>query len=822
MKLIPYIHRINIYFVVIVLAPLILLSPVILSGKALFWGTPILQFVPWRYLAWESIRAGQLPLWNPYVGMGAPLLANYQSAIFYPLNWFPNLLSLVGGVSWFVWGQTLVVAFHLIWAGLGMAILSRRLGLHGLGQTVSGLAFCLSGYLVSRAGFFSINAAVAWLPWILYYCLPNAGENLPELIFKKQTLKLILVLFLQILAGHAQTLWYSLSFAFIWTTFFAIEMSYSHNIFVENGRNYRNLINRIQDVIFHLSRLTFAVVLAFLLASIQVIPTIEYLANSQRALSVDLNTVMTYSFWPWRLLTLIEPNIFGSPVEGNYWGYGNYWEDALYFGILPFVAFLGCFLQKKKVKIDVIKDHKGRPKQRLFNFLLIMIIISLLIAWGKHAPLFPFLYRYIPTFNMFQAPTRISIWAELSFALIAGFGIEAWRRPTHKGLYWSRLATAGAFAIALGAGLTWVLLGSVPSTFISATTKAGILGGGVGLLYLFAPVNCSGLTLEVTQKNKIYRMNSLWGKIVIGFVMLDLLWFGWGLNPGEKTELFNPNWRANSKIRNMLDVGRVYLPPTDEYELMYSRFMRFDTFRAVKDWSTLRSALLPNVNILDHIRSVNNYDPIVPSRYAIWMDRLSSEGNTYNNIYYERLLNLSGIRIVEKVVSSNEKMESFLWVQNNNRFRWVPCAIFVENSDAAIDYLTQKNIDVNTNVVIETTKVSNNPECNPELASIKYENVQIDLISDQPNILHLIVNAPRSGLLVISDTWYPGWQVSVNGLSKEILHGNYLFRAILLEPGKNDVIFSYFPKSFLYGCFISLLGTFFVATLYLWKKDRVI
>jgi uncharacterized membrane protein YfhO len=118
--------------------------------------------------------------------------------------------------------------------------------------------------------------------------------------------------------------------------------------------------------------------------------------------------------------------------------------------------------------------------------------------------------------------------------------------------------------------------------------------------------------------------------------------------------------------------------------------------------------------------------------------------------------------------------------------------------------------------------VSNNQECNPELASIKYENVQIDLISDQPNILHLIVNAPRSGLLVISDTWYPGWQVSVNGLSKEILHGNYLFRAILLEPGKNDVIFSYFPKSFLYGCFISLLGTFFVATLYLWKKDRVI
>ena len=36
---------------------------------------PILQFIPWRYLAWQMLSNGHLPLWNPLSGMGAPLLA---------------------------------------------------------------------------------------------------------------------------------------------------------------------------------------------------------------------------------------------------------------------------------------------------------------------------------------------------------------------------------------------------------------------------------------------------------------------------------------------------------------------------------------------------------------------------------------------------------------------------------------------------------------------------------------------------------------------------------------------------------------------------
>ena len=87
----------------------------LIRGRALFWGTPLLQFTPWHTAAKEIALSGHLPLWNPWLGMGAPLFANYQSALLYPPNW----LLLATDVAW---GQTLLVLLHLMWAGFGMAL----------------------------------------------------------------------------------------------------------------------------------------------------------------------------------------------------------------------------------------------------------------------------------------------------------------------------------------------------------------------------------------------------------------------------------------------------------------------------------------------------------------------------------------------------------------------------------------------------------------------------------------------------------------------------------------------------------------------------
>src|SRR5512138_3577951 len=103
-------HAILRDYFIILLAPLLLLGPILARGQVLFWGTPALQFVPWWVYAWECLRQGVLPLWNPLNGFGAPLLANYQLAFFYPPNWILLLLAALGGeqnsAALVAWGYT--------------------------------------------------------------------------------------------------------------------------------------------------------------------------------------------------------------------------------------------------------------------------------------------------------------------------------------------------------------------------------------------------------------------------------------------------------------------------------------------------------------------------------------------------------------------------------------------------------------------------------------------------------------------------------------------------------------------------------------------
>ena len=124
----------------LLLCPFILLAPVWLAGNALYWGTPSSQFIPWWWQAWQTISAGEWPLWNPLLGMGAPLLANYQSALFYPPHWIYFGLAALGGLPLMAWGMAFIVSLHLAWAGWGMGLLVKRLGKSELAQTVARVA----------------------------------------------------------------------------------------------------------------------------------------------------------------------------------------------------------------------------------------------------------------------------------------------------------------------------------------------------------------------------------------------------------------------------------------------------------------------------------------------------------------------------------------------------------------------------------------------------------------------------------------------------------------------------------------------------------
>ncbi len=722
-----------------------LFGPMLARGAVLFWGTPLLQFVPWRTAALRALASGHLPLWNPLLGMGAPLLANYQVGVFYPAH---VLLAVFGPE----WGDGLLVMLHLVWAGWGMVALTRRLGLGPAAQTVAGAAFSLSGYLVARAGFLSINAAAAWLPWGVW-----AADGLGQAAahsgrprsFAGAVARLGLILGLQFLAGHAQTAAYSLVVVAGWSI----------------GRAFAE--GRGRAAVRAVAGMAAAGLLGVCLAAIQLVPTAEYLAESAREGGVDPAFAMTYSFWPWRLLGFLMPNILGSPVRGDYWGYGNYWEDAVYLGVLPLVVAL----------VVAARALIGRgDRAALGRALLGLAAASTLFALGRNTPIFPFLFRWVPGFDLFQAPARWMILAVFSLTLLAALGIDAWRPPVGRGLYWTRLSTAGAGAIAVMAIASRSLLSDLQPTFAPAFAQAGILLTGVGLLAL--------LKERLTDR--------LWTTAVCALVLVDLVVAGWGLNPSTDWRLY----AGSSRLAAQVDADhRVYMAAELEYDLKFEHFFRFDRYDSGLDWRVVRDSGVPNVAVLDGIASANNFDPLLPGRFVTWMEaleRLPASGRTI-------LLQLMDVGAVGEATAGLPQV-TYVRLAGASRVRLVGEARWAASADEALRMTMAGGYDPDAAVVLEGEPVlplSANPG-----------ETSLDIVAGaDPNQVTIRATSDGGGWLVLSDTWYPGWVALVDGEPVPVYRADYLFRAVPIPAGEHIIVFAYRPASFTFGAILSLVTT---------------
>ncbi len=802
----------------VILLPLILFAPTLFGGRALYWGIPGLQFIPWRAYAWESLRQGLMPLWNNLNGMGAPLLANYQLALFYPPSWIAYLFTAFGGTPWMAWSHTLLVALHLILSGWGMARLAKSFGLGVLSQTVSALAFSLGGFVVARAGFFSMVWTAAWLPWVLLsagkIAAPGKTASERKLLFP---LSLPILLALMLLAGHAQWSWYTLLLAAAWV--------------LVGGWSEAGFRRGLSALL----RFGAAGLVAGLLSAVQLLPTAQYMLLSQRSANLDFNTLMSYSFWPWRFITLLAPDFFGNPGLGDYWGFANYWEDGIYIGLLPLLLAISTlrFLGRRPFPHSRLSKRKT-----LVRFLWVVVGLSFLLALGQNTPVFLFLYRYVPTFDLFNAPARYLIWAGFALPLLAGFGIETWRAPTGRGLYWMRLATAGGLAVTLGAFAGWSFMGEVSPSFVRATALAGVWALGTGLLTLFIPEDLSSPLPQPSRSKPSKRREpqagrfrfgpkawepelskkkpalqstagwrSAWPILVVLWVSFDLLLAGWALNPGIDRSFFAA--RPSSLARE-LDGARVFLSYQDDYDLKYRRFLRFSDFRPIEASTNIREVDLPNLNLLDQVASANNFDPMVPERYANWMSRL-------NNLPPEQqlpLLALMGVGIQERMDVSEPLGVRFDPVEGAARFRWYACAEPAASAQEAL----QKTIDwvagggLPDRVVIEGDLL----ETDPEACRSKSGNAQVTILDEGPSWLRLKLNAPDEGWLLVADTYDPGWQAtlaeggSTTPHSTTIYPAYSVFRGIAIQKGETILEMRYRPVVFSVGVWISGFTWLFV------------
>lgn len=767
-------------FLPVVLAPFILFAWPLFNGRTLFWGLPALQFIPWQAYAWQQISQGIFPLWNPLLGLGAPLMANYQLALFYPPTWLGYVSALIGGTPALAWAQTLLVPLHLAWAGIGMVLLMRRMGGNPLAQTISGLCFAMSGYFIARTGFYTMIWAGAWLPWVVWsaseIAMPVRGS---VALRKKFSFAFILCLTSQLLAGHAQITWYTILITVLWV--------FSGG-WINGG--WKNGVKKTMILLYH-------GIIAASLAAIQLIPTAEYLISSQRSTAVDYELGSTYSFWPWRLLTLLAPNLFGNPGTANYWGYASFWEDAIYIGLLPLILAVTTLFK-------IWRNQSQNPFQPFIRLAWVTAVASLLLALGNNTPVFPFLYKYIPTFGLFNAPARWLIWLVFMFSLLAGIGSMSWSRPIGRELKKFRRLTVASLAVTLGAVITWVILRAIKITFIEATALMGVWATGICLL-----------TLKKPSETDSAKPRVIWEWAVIGWLMLDLLWANWALQPTVPANLFSENFDNNVISQTS---GRVVMDARLEYDIKFRRFFRFSDYTPIEDWQNLRLIALPNINLISHkqFQYVNNFDPLLQEGYASWMEWLAGSPASVRDQLYQ-LMNVS-VEIERDIYNPLGVIAKP--INGHQRIRWYSCADLLTDKTAVWKSLQEADINSDQTVLfrkvfLEANNTTLNTGCSTETMATW------NIVEDAPGTLSLNIQASGSGYLFLSDSWYPGWTAWVDEVETPIFKADVLFRAVPVENGLHTIKLEYRPNSFYLGGAVTLLGLFFMVLIFLFSKHRV-
>jgi hypothetical protein len=122
---------------------------------------------------------------------------------------------------------------------------------------------------------------------------------------------------------------------------------------------------------------------------------------------------------------------------------------------------------------------------------------------------------------------------------------------------------------------------------------------------------------------------------------------------------------------------------------------------------------------------------------------------------------------------------------------------------AVIRRLKDSSFDLSKKAVIEVNIPKNEFIQYAPLTGHREENVVINLYS--PERIKLLARLERPGVMVLSDSIYPGWRVYVDGIRKPILTTNLMMRGVFLESGEHQVEFIFQPDLFYFGLVLSLV-----------------
>ncbi len=362
-----------------------------LGRQTLGYGDILSQCFPTQLYAYELLRSGAMPLWQPHLYAGMPLFARWQQGLLDPIH-----LLYLGGVT--ARALTLDQELSFIIALLATFAFARSLELNRSASIFAAAIYALNSFAVARSIYPGQTRILALIPLVLL-CI----ERLHRQGRWRDAAWGALVVAWQLFAGHPQPFAYAALLAFGYVAFRG---------FCE-GEPGRGDQSARRGRFFRQCAAVYALGIA--LAAIQILPAWELSRVSvRRQPSFDFFTWQ--SLHPLSLLNTLFPFFHGQGsgiYHLSYWG--SYWthnEGQFYLGLLALV--LTC------ASVYALWGKRGGQ----IKFWGTVALLGALCALGKYVwPLAWLLYR-VPLLNSFRSPNRHWMEVTLAVALLAGFAID--------------------------------------------------------------------------------------------------------------------------------------------------------------------------------------------------------------------------------------------------------------------------------------------------------------------------------------------------------------------------------------------------------------
>lgn len=703
---------------------------------------PIQQYLPWRIYAVSSVRAGLIPLWNSYAFCGTPFLANLQSTVLYPLN---AIFLLTGARH----GFGVSALLHLALGGLFMYGFLRALRLHPAAALLGALVLMFSGFTVAWLEYPTLSLwTFMWLPLVLLSYQRALAK--PCSLW---TPLCAVALGLQFLGGHLQISVY-IVLAFLLYALVRVIRPNSAG----QGRGRAVLLALL------------ALLVGLALSAGQILPTLE-LAGLTGRVSHGAEQAVQTAFPLTHLSLYLMPNLFGNPVDYNYWGSFrdlsafNFFETSCYVGIATLVLALVAL---------------RRWREPAWWFLGGLVMVSLLVALGS--PLYWLLHKLVPGFKELAGVGRVLCLATFGLAGLAAMGLDDLLTLSQE----RRMCPVfvGGFLMVAVATAALLLFAPVfrqlPSEWEFQSYLARQLG--VFVVLLAATVGLIALRL----RGRLGARAFAW--VIVPLTLVDLFAFGVGFNPFVEARLAYPDTQTTRWLQEHSGPWRVTSLATGGMDWMAHNSAMVFGLRDIHGSDSLRvrrSFELVSPEDGNQARHPDPGSPLMDAlgvRYLVTRRAVSAPWQAVDNAEAPIYVNPRALprgRIVYRVTAADDGQA--LAALRTDRDRLAREALASPEEAAAL--------------------VSSLPG---ETAAPPASPVHFD--RDEPNALTLSFAAAADGLAVITDSYYPGWKAWVDGNPAPIYRVNYGFRGIPVPEGSRTLELKYEPASFLVGLFLSLLG----------------